>query len=143
MKLDRILVPIDFSDLSEKALRAADDLAQGAGGTLTLLHVYQIVEVVVLDFAYVQPPEKVSEVCDASRARLQEIASSLKTPADRIRIQVTTGSPAMEIVEASEQHDLVVMPTHGRTGVKHFMLGSVAERVVQAARCSVLIVKND
>lgn len=142
MKLDRILVPIDFSDLSEQALQTADQMAVERGASLTLLHVYPVVEVVVMDFAYVQPPDKVQEVLDASRKRLQELASTLKTPADRVTVQVRSGTPAMEIVESSGKHDLVVMPTHGHTGVKHFMMGSVAERVVQAARCSVLVVKN-
>lgn len=141
MHIQRILVPIDFSEQSHHALREADGLAKANGARLTLLHVHPIVEVAVLDFTYVQPPEKVAEICDAAEAKMRGWASELATPTTHISVEVATGAPVTEIVEHSGHHDLVVMATHGRTGMRHFLMGSVAERVVQGAQCSVLVVK--
>jgi len=142
MQLRRILVPTDFSEFALAAVEAAASMAAASGGRLTLQHVHPIVEVVVLEYSYVQPPERVAEALDAARSRLVAMAAKLDLPTERIDIMVTTGQPAHEIIAASKAHDLVVMPTHGRTGLSHFMLGSVAERVVQGAACSVLVVKT-
>lgn len=142
MKLNRVLVPIDFSERSRAALLEADALAAAQGAQLTLLHVHPVVEVAIMDFTYVQPPEKIAEVVQAADRHLREWAQSLQTPSERLEISVTTGGPAIEIVELSRQYDLVVMATHGRTGVSHFLMGSVTERVVQGAHCSVLIIKQ-
>jgi nucleotide-binding universal stress UspA family protein len=57
-------------------------------------------------------------------------------------VRVTTGAPVAEIVAATQTFDLVVMATHGRSGMSHFLMGSVAERVVQGSRCSVFVVKQ-
>ena len=140
MKLEKILVPVDFSETSGIALEEAADLALRYDAELTLLHVHQIETVVFMDFTYVEPPETVAELCEAAEKELRRIVSELpKQP--RYRIKVSTGSPIVQVIEQSESHDLIVMPTHGRTGLKHFLMGSVAERVVQGAKCSVLIVK--
>lgn len=142
MNTQRILVPIDFSEQSRQALGEADALAVERGAQLTLMHVHPIVEMAVLDFTYVQPAEKVAEICELVEGRLKEWARGIRTPADRVNVQVTTGGPAVEIIAMSDKCDLIVMATHGRTGMSHFLMGSVAERVVQGARCSVLVVKT-
>lgn len=142
MKAKNILVPIDFSDASQRALEEADALAMSTGGSITLLHVYQMAQMVLLDFSYVEPPESVAKVCDAAEQELNTWAAKLSTPAERRSVKVTTGVPATELVEASKDYDLLVMSTHGRSGLSHFLLGSVAERVVQGAHCSVLVVKG-
>ena len=136
-----ILVPIDFSDASRFALQEADKLAQ-QHGRLTLLHVHPIVEVAVLEFTYMQPPERMAEVCGAIEKRLDEWRQSLRTPQDKIAIAVRCGTPVTEIIGESEKHGLLVMATHGKSSVSHFLLGSVTERVVAGARCSVLVVKG-
>jgi nucleotide-binding universal stress UspA family protein len=106
------------------------------------MHVHPIVEVAVLDFTYIQPAEKVAELCEAVELRLKEWARALNSPPGRVSVKVATGAPATEIIAAARDFDLVVMSTHGRTGVGHFLMGSVAERVVQAAPCSVYVVKQ-
>lgn len=142
MKLERILVPIDFSERSAAALAAADDLAMLSGTReLTLLHVHAIAQVAFLDFTYVEPPERVAGVVLAAETKLRELAKGLRFPEAGRRLVVETGQPLDVILDYSARHDVVVMPTHGRTGASHFFLGSVAERVVQAAKCSVLVVK--
>ena len=142
MKIEKLLAPIDFSPLSRHALIEADRRACASNARLHLLHVHQIVEVALLDFTYVEPAEKISEICDALENQLREWATELKTPQEHISIAVHTGVPAHEIIQASHQFDLIVMGTHGRTGISHFLMGSVTERVVQGAHCSVLIYKH-
>ena len=141
MKIKRILVPVDFSELSKQALQVADDMAVEKGAELHVLHVYEIVQVSIMDFNYVDPPEKIAQVAQAAEKELANWTAQLKTPQERLRKQVVTGSPVREISNASANADLIVMGTHGRSGVSHFLMGSVAERVVQAAKCSVLVVK--
>lgn len=142
MRLDRILVPIDFSAQSAGALADADALSLLGGNTiLTLLHVHQLTQLAIMDFTYVEPAERLGEATAAAEAQLLSLARGLRTPEERRRIVVEVGQPLGVILTWSEKVDLIVMPTHGRTGATHFLLGSVAERVVQAARCSVLVSK--
>ena len=142
MKIERILVPIDFSEQSQVALEEADSIAAERGAELTLLHVYQITQIAILDFTFVDPAPKVASSIQAAETKLRDMAKTLRTPEARRYISVETGQPIQVILERSLKHDLIVMPTHGRTGPSHFLLGSVAERVVQAAKCSVLVVKG-
>jgi len=142
MKLDRVLVPIDFSDQSRNALHNADELVHDRGGQLTLLHVHSIVGVAVLDFTYVERPQDMARITEAAEAHLKQWAAELKTPRARVQIEVATGEPVSEIVRHTEGCDLAVLGTHGRNGLTRFLMGSVAERVVRGAHCSVLIVRG-
>jgi nucleotide-binding universal stress UspA family protein len=128
--------------MSKAALREADDLARGRGATLTLAFVYPVTSVRVLDYTYSEPPERVAETLEVVEARLRTVANDLHTPPDHVNVLVLTGEPANSLVAASTAHDLVVMSTHGRTGVSRFMLGSVTERVVRGAACSVLVIRT-
>jgi nucleotide-binding universal stress UspA family protein len=141
MKLQHILVPVDFSDQSRAALHAADELAKGCDGQLTLLHVHSIVGVAVLDFTYVERPQDLARITEAAETQLRAWAQGLATAASAIKIEVATGDPVTEIVQRSEHHDMVAMGTHGRSGLTRFLMGSVAERVVRGAHCSVLVVR--
>lgn len=142
MQVQRILVPIDFSQDSPMALAEAAEIARGQDARLTLLHVHPIETMVFMDFTYIEPAETVAEVCAAAEKTLHDMLKKVPPPTPLADVEVVTGSPVDEIVNRSKDHDLIVMPTHGRSGVRHFLLGSVAERVVKAASCSVLIVKN-
>ncbi|MCA9695031.1 MAG: universal stress protein [Myxococcales bacterium] len=137
-----LLVPVDFSAESQIALRAADAMVAGGRGTLTILHVQSITEIQVLDFTYIEPPERIMAARTAAEEALARLKRGLATPAERVTIEVVIGDPVEQIAARSEEHDLVVMATHERTGLRHFVLGSVAERVVRSARCSVLVVKD-
>ncbi len=138
----KILVPIDLSESGRAALAEADALASSTNGELTLLHVQSVTELHVMDFAYQEPPEQTARVRRAIEEAVSTIAGELQTPRERVSIELPIGDATHEIVERSSRHDLIVMGTHGRTGVSHFLLGSVTERVVRAARCSVLVVKT-
>lgn len=142
-RLKKILVPIDFSDCARKALQYAIPLAQEHGGGLTLLYVvppaYASGEYGGIDYAQLQSQMRDSGAQELQRLTATEVQG--RVPADTL---VRLGAPAVEIVEAAAQLDIdaIVIGTHGRTGLKHVMLGSVAENVVRRAPCPVLVVKE-
>jgi nucleotide-binding universal stress UspA family protein len=143
MSYSRILVPIDFSELSERALDRAVGLAKQLGASLTLLHVHEQVLTVSVDPAD-RPFETQAEqrqLIEVLTQKLQNLADALEFDGERIGVRVVLGNPFDEIVSACADHDLVVLATHGRRGLSQFLLGSVTERVVRAAPCSVLVVR--
>jgi len=145
--ITHILVPTDFSTASDAALDFAKTVAGTFGASLHLLHVFED-PVIPAGFpeAYAPlPAETRATLVDDAR---QQLAARLSV-ADRDLVNATTavvsGVPAMAIVEYAQDHniDLIVMGTHGRTGVAHLFVGSVAERVVRLAPCPVLTVRAD
>lgn len=141
-----ILCPVDFSDSSDHALTYAIALAQSYEATLKLLHVVQPPLMSVPGDPMV--PEFSSEVMEditaASQRRLDEIAAKTREQVASVETKIATGSPFVEIITfAKDQNvDLIVVGTHGRTGLAHVMIGSVAEKVVRKAPCPVLTVKH-
>jgi universal stress protein A len=131
-----ILVPLDFDDSSKAALDLAKQLAAAGDATLHLLHVIAIV------LAPGEAPSIVVTRAEEVKAALEKIAGDQLGGA-RHQIHTRSGDTAKGIVEtAGDLHtDLIVMPTHGRRGLPHFFLGSVAERVVREAPCPVLTVR--
>lgn len=138
-----ILAPVDFSDLSRHALIMADRIAFEREASLTILHVHPIVQTAFMDLTYTEPPERMAEAMMELEARMTEWIADLKTPAEKINGKVIIGNPVELIAQESSEHGLLVISTHGRTGISHFLMGSVAERVVRLARCAVLVVKKD
>lgn len=143
LRLKKILVPVDFSDFSAKALKYAARFAEQFGATLVLVHV---VEPVRYPESVLIPPE----MEEANRERLKLARASL---AEFVKQQVPAGiatealtrlgHPFSEIGTAAKECDvdLIVIATHGHTGLKHLFLGSTAERVVRLAPCPVLTVR--
>lgn len=142
MRANTILVPIDFSDHSRRALAEADTIASNLGTNLVLLHVYPVTQAAVLDFTYVEPPESIARATAKAQEHLETWTKGLKSPRHRITLEVMTGNPVSAINERAKTVDLVVIATHGRTGLEHFLMGSVAERVVQGSAANVLVVKK-
>ena len=143
--LKRILVPVDFSPLSKKALQYAIKLAREFNAAVNLFHVVEPEIPPAFDGFMIAPPP-ISNGTNASCAnRLNKLASSVRTAGvNHVDSAVRTGLAAYEIVEAAKEHDvdLIVIATHGYTGWKHFTIGSTAERVVRAAPCPVLVVRE-
>jgi nucleotide-binding universal stress UspA family protein len=141
----RILVPVDFSASSGKAIAYADAFAATFGTSITLLHV---VEPIVLpsEFGYVPAPSPEEELkqLEAIKARLHRIAEKLDS-AKSADVEVRVGRPWQEITAAVPDLgvDLLVITTHGRTGIKHVLMGSVAEKIVRHAACPVLVVRPE
>jgi nucleotide-binding universal stress UspA family protein len=136
-----LLVPTDFSDHSAAALDTAIELGRALGAELLLLHVFQR-PIVMFEPYGIQPLEPVlTEVPEAARRRLDvELRAALGAGADA-RAIVVEGAAVEKILEEAAGADLVVMGTHGLTGLPHVLLGSVAERTVRLAPCPVLTVK--
>lgn len=138
-----VLVPTDFSDCSQAALQVALDFARALGSRLRLLHVYHP-PALVFDSYGIQPAEPILlEVPAAARRRLEQQLEEVSGAGAEADGEVREGLAAEEIVaEARESGaDLIVMGTHGHTGLEHVLLGSVAERTVRLAPCPVLTVK--
>jgi universal stress protein A len=141
----KILCPIDFSEGSRSALRAATTLATQNAGEVVLVHVWTPPIMAMATQAPV-PGEALQQMYETAEADLAAAAAALGKQGVRTTTQILEGSPWAMIVEASRNDraiDLVVMGTHGRTGLSHALLGSVAEQVVRHARCAVLVVRDD
>jgi len=140
----RILVPLDFSEHAESILEWAAHLAQEHGSTLILMHAYHLpVEFQQMEGAYL-PAEFWTQVKTEAEKALEGHAARLRPLGIPVEVEVVEGYAATAIEEEAERQkaDLIVIGTHGHTGLKHLLLGSVAERVVQKAPCPVLTVKT-
>jgi nucleotide-binding universal stress UspA family protein len=129
MKTRNILVPIDFSGGSKKALRYAVHFAKDLNARIVLLHV-------------VQPADDVYE--DELTHRLRAWADEFVPGGIPVQTQMRTGSEAIEIVKEAKNPGvtLMIISTHGRTGRAHSLAGSLAENLVQLAPCPVLVVRE-
>jgi nucleotide-binding universal stress UspA family protein len=143
--VERILVPVDFSEHAVLAIRYARELAALYGAHLHLLHIVD--EVIYPDF---YPPVMPSggtineELRDQSVERLRTLMADANAPPDRTDVHVRSGRAAPEIAQFAEQQaaDLIVIASHGLTGISHMLLGSVTEQVVRRAPCPVFTVKT-
>ena len=135
----KILCPIDFDENSIAALDAARDLAVDPGATVFVLHV---VRLVLAGFPKEIRPSQLSE--QAAQARLQDIAREHLEGKVHYELFARTGDPASVILQSAEEFkvDSVVMATHGRMGLGHLFLGSVAERVVRESPRPVLTMRG-
>jgi universal stress protein A len=144
LRLKKILVPIDFSPPSKNGFKYALRFAEEFGAELTLLYVLEPQSVT----GYMAIPEATafveSDIVAAGKNLRSLIASVRNGKIERPHWKVRAGLPSHEIVEAAKEMDvdLIVIATHGYTGWKHFCIGSTAERVVRAAPCPVLVVRE-
>ena len=139
-KWSRILVPLDFSPQSQEALKAALSLAEQFGASVTLLHVTEPV-IYPTDWVYPILPLDSTESHAAIAKRMEALVSQHAVPAKAV---VRDGRAWREIVDLAkaERGDVIVMGSHGFTGLKHALLGSVAEMVVRHAPCTVLAIRE-
>lgn len=139
MELRKILVPTDFSPYAERALKWAASLAGHYNAEILLLHVLP-------DTATIwgsEPVQELTRLRTKAEARLKDDATSLQDCGKTVTVLAVSGQPFHEICAVATQYnvDLIVMGTHGRSGLSHVLLGSVAERVVRHAPCPVLTVR--
>ena len=154
MKLTRILAPTDLSRYSGFAMEWAAYLAQCLQAELVLLHVLtdeegRIIEEVVGEGAVVQVPKGIRHEVVADRQKKLRMQYEMVVPRGlqaslKVEEMVRIGVPFLEVVKVAKDKDvdLIVMGTHGRTGLAHVLIGSVAEKVVHHAHCGVLTVKH-
>jgi nucleotide-binding universal stress UspA family protein len=142
--LKTILVPSDFSECSEEALRYGLELARRFNASLHLLHVVQ--DPITMPWAAEGFSAPLFEVVDEWEKQALDRLKAAVPDADRDRVTVAAmvATPYAEILAYAAAHnvDLIVMGTHGRSGVSHILLGSIAERVVRRAPCPVLTVRR-
>jgi nucleotide-binding universal stress UspA family protein len=141
---ERILVPLDFSACSEKALHYAATLAKQFKASLVLLHVFELYPI---DYVLGLTIDNEESKRLLARAEAELVRLSHQYASGRrwgIHTMVRLGKPYQEIVKAARERrvGLVIMGTHGYTGFLHFQLGSTAERVVRSAPCPVLVVRE-
>jgi nucleotide-binding universal stress UspA family protein len=139
----RLLCPVDFSPTSESAVRVASALARELGAELTLLHVRNIPGSSIPE-GMLEPTGELTHDLSAPADRPLE---AWKTAAEglgvrRVEAVTSVGEPAVEITELARRgaFDAIVIATHARSGLKHAILGSVAEKVVRLAPCVVISV---
>jgi nucleotide-binding universal stress UspA family protein len=138
-----ILHPTDFSPCSEYAFQIAVDLAKENQATLLVVHVVETLGAENVTYgeavSQVQPEGYHHRLWEDFCRRIPSVAAAIQ-----VKPLLAQGDPAKEIdrIARAEQCDLVVMGTHGRTGLEHLLMGSVAERVVRYVPCPVLVVKT-
>ena len=141
----KILVPTDFSEVSDAAVRCASAVAAAFDASLTLVHVAEdLVEGSLkagAGTAWSEAPQAKAE--EEAKARLEACCASPDLQGRRVDCALLVGSPIPRILEFAQAHafDLIVMGTHGRRAIARMLLGSVAECVVRTSPCPVLTVR--
>lgn len=146
-KIKKILAPTDLSALSRDGVRHALEMAERDGAEVIVYNVVGLYEAI----PYYGPEDgyvpddvpTVAQFAEEHRMRLAKFVAENFAGAAKIHLEVAFGVPYQKIVEkaAAENADLIVMSTHGRTGLMHALIGSVAEKVVRLAACPVLTVR--
>ena len=145
LNIQRVLVPVDFSDTSRKAFYAGLKMASILDADTHVLHVEEPLKL-INDPAKVS--EEVARLEEGVRRRLDDLFSKgglAEVDRRRVMVEIRGGKPWIEIVRFAEENDIgmIVMATAGHVGLKHMLMGSTAERVVRRAACPVLCVKPD
>jgi nucleotide-binding universal stress UspA family protein len=144
MEIRHILAPTDLSAPANQAVTAAFELAQTVGAKLTVLHVVEPPSSLVGSHAVSrQGPLRLTALEEQAERELDALRSRIPGAQVEIARRVLVGVPYQRMTErtSAESVDLIVMATHGHTGRRHLVLGSVAERVVRTAPCPVLTIR--
>jgi universal stress protein A len=142
-KIGRILVPVDFSECAQTAVRYALGMAAQFEAEITLVHV---VEQIIYPGDWMYPPLAMSDFAVEKRDEVLTKMQALVKKSDiDVKTEVRVGRAWQEVVDLAKESktDLIVLATHGYTGLKHVLLGSVAEKILRHAPCPVLTVRPD
>jgi nucleotide-binding universal stress UspA family protein len=145
LQIERILCPMDFSEFSARAYDYAQSLAKHYGARLYVEHV---VQPLTITYPYYPFPDAVNDtywnVSEQAEGQLRELVNSHTPNAIKPELVIERGTVSQAILAFSEKEsvDLIVMGTHGRQGLDHLAMGSVAEKVLRKARCPVLAVRR-
>lgn len=150
MNIRRILVPVDYSACSRQALRFAAELGRRFGATLDAVHVWDrpsyVSDVVMTRSEALAPKSLIAMIEENARRDLDEFLKSVELPdGTALLSRLLAGDPASALLHELKvgNFDLVVIGTHGRTGLSHVLLGSVAEKLVRLSTVPVLTVPDD
>jgi nucleotide-binding universal stress UspA family protein len=140
LDVQRVVVPVDFSAESLAAVNQALALVHGAAGKVHIVHV-------LAEMSPADPGVVWGEINDENRSQHVKAALLKYLPADpapAMHLEVAFGDAGFRIADYAERiaADLIVIPSHGRTGIERLLIGSVAERVIQYAHCPVLVLRG-
>jgi nucleotide-binding universal stress UspA family protein len=144
MIIQHVLVPIDFSATADRALDYAIALAHQLHARLTVLHVFDLTPLAMGEPATVVPPTTLDTLETEAQHLLQASLERVQRAGLQGEGLFVPGTPTQTIVDTAGAQgvDLIIMGTHGRTGLAHVFLGSVAEHVVRQASCPVLVIRK-
>ncbi|MCG8557879.1 MAG: universal stress protein [Proteobacteria bacterium] len=139
-----ILCPVDFSQASDESFRYAVDLASRLGAEVHVLHVYQLPAYAFPDGALLPGAAWTTRILEAAQKELNTFLMRFRDAPVKLHHHLVEGTPHVEINRLANvlEAQLIVMGTHGRTGLAHLVMGSVAERVVRSAERPVLTVRG-
>jgi universal stress protein A len=142
-QFQHILVPVDFSDHTSRVVDYAVGFARRYGARIRLLHVIQADRYVLPGHYMLPGPELLERIAAEMELKLAALSKGLLTTGAPVECEVRRGLAIPTILEAARDvaADLIVMGTHGHTGIKHLWIGSVAENIVRTAPCPVLTVR--
>ena len=139
-----ILVATDFSEVSEQAFEYALYLCETLGARLYIVHAYTLPAYIApIEGSFVAPPEYVAELSNRMQQKLDELRDRAKKRIEQVETKLVVGVSYTEVPRLADELgvDLIVVCTHGRSGLRHAVMGSVAERIVRLASCPVLSVR--
>ncbi|MBL0331783.1 MAG: universal stress protein [Chlorobiota bacterium] len=143
--INRILCPVDFSDESKDTLQYAIEFARNSGAEIVLLNVLPSESMYSYD-TYVVPMSVLESTRKSAEEELDKLALKVKSELvnSKIITEIADGNPADSITESAKRNetDLIIMSSHGRTGISRLLLGSVAELVLREAHCPVMVIKS-
>ena len=139
----RILVPVDFSDASGRALDTALGLAADLGAEIKVIHIHQVQAQYMIEGGLYAPELDEDELIEKRKKELDNFVAEHKGDPDMAR-EVRAGLPEKEILDIAGDFkaDLIVMGTHGRTGLSHLLMGSVTENVLRHSEVPILSVRQ-
>lgn len=144
LQVNKILVPIDFSDYSKNALKYAAKFAASFNSKIYLIYVIEPV-IYPADFSMGQValPSIDTEMNTRAKDELEQLAKREITGLEVVSL-IKTGKPFVEIIETAQEEDIdmIIIATHGHTGIEHVLFGSTAEKVVRKAPCPVLTIRE-
>jgi len=142
LTLRRLLVPVDFTETSDRALEYAVEFAKKFDAKVTILHAYQIPVYGFPDAVYVTSAELAAQISNAAQQRLDALVDAQKTAGIEVNAVLRDGVPWEEINKVAEEisADLIIIGTHGRRGLARAILGSVAENVIRTSTRPVLVI---
>jgi nucleotide-binding universal stress UspA family protein len=143
-QIKKILAPTDFSDSARAAVDRAIDLAKTLGAEVYLLHVCPLLMYAIGPDVVPDDPDFERKLKAGLEEKLEALAAEVRDRGVPVHTLMADGNPAHEVAEvaAREGFDMVVMSTHGRSGLAHLTLGSVAERTVRHSQVPVLTVRT-
>jgi len=143
--INKVLVPIDFSDYSKSALKYAVNFAKSFNADIILIYVVEpIIYPPDFSMGQIAMPSINTEWDDRAKDELQKLAKNEIAGVASVKTIIKTGKPFVEIIETAKEEnvDLIIIATHGHSGVEHILFGSTAEKVVRKAPCPVLTLRE-